>query len=77
MDQAINSSRAIERVQGAPPIAEIPRIETVQDRKHERNIRLWGLLIAPLVLIVLLALVHFLWMNLDILWYVGLRKFGM
>jgi uncharacterized protein involved in exopolysaccharide biosynthesis len=77
MDQAINSPRAVERVQGAPPIAEIPLIETAQDRQHERNVRLWVLLIAPLAVAVILALIHFFWISLDVLWYVGLRRFGM
>ncbi|MEO7385710.1 MAG: hypothetical protein ABIX37_02110 [Gammaproteobacteria bacterium] len=77
MDEAIHSARAIERVQGAPPIAEIPLIETAQDRKHERNTRVGVVLIAPLIVAILLALIHFLWIPLDVLWYVGLRKLGM
>ena len=77
MDQAINSPRAIERVQGAPPIAEIPLIETTEDRKHDRNVRVGVLLIVPVVFALILLLVHFLWIPLDILWYVGLRRLGM
>jgi len=77
MDEAIHSSRAIERVQGAPPIAEIPLIETAEDRKNERNVRVGALVIAPLAIAIILALIHFFWIPLDILWYVGLRKFGM
>ncbi len=77
MDEAIHSARAIERVQGAPPIAEIPRIETAQDRKQERNVRVGVLLIAPVAIAAILALIHFLWIPLDILWYVGLRRLGM
>lgn len=77
MDEAIHSARAVERVQGAPPIAEIPLIETARDRKSERNVRVGALLIAPVVIAIILALIHFLWIPLDILWYVGLRKFGM
>ncbi len=77
MDEAIHSARAIERVQGAPPIAEIPLIETAQDRKQERNVRVGVLLIAPVALAAVLALVHFFWIPLDVLWYVGLRRLGM
>ena len=77
MDEAIHSARAIERVQGAPPIAEIPLIETAQDRKTERNVRVGALLITPVVVAVILALIHFFWIHLDVLWYVGLRKLGM
>lgn len=76
MDGSITSARALERVQGAPPIAEIPLIETAEDHKHVRKIRIGALLIAPAVLAVLLLLVHFLVIPLDVLWYVLLRKFG-
>ncbi len=77
MDEAIHSARAIERVQGAPPIAEIPLIETAEDRKKERNARVGVLLIAPVIVAIILALIHFLWIPLDVLWYVGLRRLGM
>ncbi len=77
MDAAINSPRAVEAVQGAPPIAEIPRIDTAEDRVHDRNIRVGALLVAPAVVAVVLILVHFLWIPIDVLWYVGLRKLGM
>lgn len=77
MDEAIHSARAIERVQGAPPIAEIPLIETAEDRKKERNTRVGVLLITPVIVGIILALIHFLWIPLDVLWYVGLRRLGM
>jgi uncharacterized protein involved in exopolysaccharide biosynthesis len=76
MDGSITSARALERVQGAPPIAEIPLIETAEDHKHVRKVRIGVLLVAPIVLVVLLALVHFFFIKLDVLWYVLLRKFG-
>jgi len=64
-------------VQGAPPIAEIPLIETAADRKSERNVRVGVLLIAPVIVAIILALVHFFFIPLDVLWYVGLRRLGM
>jgi uncharacterized protein involved in exopolysaccharide biosynthesis len=76
IDGSITSARALERVQGAPPIAEIPLIETAEDHKHVRKVRIGALLIAPAVLVVLMLLVHFLVIKLDVLWYVLLRKFG-
>ncbi|MBL8198239.1 MAG: hypothetical protein JNJ67_04830 [Chromatiales bacterium] len=76
IDGSITSARALERVQGAPPIAEIPLIETAEDHKHVRKIRIGALLVAPMVAVVLLLLVHFFFIKLDVLWYVLLRKFG-
>ena len=77
MDESIHSSRAVERVQGAPPIAEIPLIETSQDRRAQRNMRLVLMFVVPALIAVALVLVHFFVMKLDVLWYVGLRRFGM
>lgn len=77
MDQSITSARAVERVQGAPPIAEIPRIETTEDRVHSRNVKLGALVVAPAALLVVLLLIHFLWINLDVAWYVFMRRFGL
>jgi len=77
MDSSINSARAVERVQGTPPIAEIPLIRNRVDVTHRRNLRLGMLVVVPLVGIVLAALVHFFVINLDVLWYVALRRLGM
>jgi uncharacterized protein involved in exopolysaccharide biosynthesis len=77
MDGSINSGRAIERVQGSAPIAEIPLIQTTIDKSHKRNVRLGVLVAAPIVVAVLALLVHFFWINLDVAWYVVVRRLGM
>ncbi|MCC7258123.1 MAG: hypothetical protein IT486_07095 [Gammaproteobacteria bacterium] len=77
LDGSINSARGIERVQGSPPLAEIPLIQNSLDRTHKRNVRLSLLVIAPVVLAILAVLVHFFLVNLDVLWYVALRRLGM
>jgi uncharacterized protein involved in exopolysaccharide biosynthesis len=77
MDESVTSARALERVQGAPPIAEIPVIENEEDRRHDSRVKLTALVIAPVVVVVALLLVHFLFIPLDVLWYVALRRLGM
>jgi uncharacterized protein involved in exopolysaccharide biosynthesis len=77
MDRSINSARAIERVQGFPPIAEIPLIETVGDRSHRRNVTVASLVVVPVMIAIIAVLVHFLVEPLDVLWYVALRRLGM
>ncbi len=77
MDSSINSARAVERVQGAPPLAEIPLIQTATDKSHRRNVRLSALVVAPVILAVAAVLVHFFVISLDVLWYVALRRLGM
>jgi uncharacterized protein involved in exopolysaccharide biosynthesis len=77
MDSSINSARAVERVQGSPPLAEIPLIQTATDRTHKRNVRLSALVIAPVIVAIIAVAVHFLVVPLDVLWYVALRRLGM
>jgi uncharacterized protein involved in exopolysaccharide biosynthesis len=77
MDSSLHSARAIERVQGTPPIAEIPLIQTAVDNTRKRNVRVSALVVAPVVLAIAAVAVHFLVINLDVLWYVALRRLGM
>jgi uncharacterized protein involved in exopolysaccharide biosynthesis len=77
MDSSINSARAVERVQGFPPIAEIPVIETAMDRSHRRTVQVTSLIVVPVVLAIVAVLVHLLVVPLDVLWYVGMRRLGM
>jgi polysaccharide biosynthesis transport protein len=77
MDGSINSARAVERVQGSPPLAEIPLIQNNTDIVQKRKIRLSVLVIAPLVLAAAALAVHFFVANLDVLWYVIMRRMGM
>lgn len=77
MDSSITSARAVERVQGVPPIAEIPVIETAEDRSHRRSVQVTSLIVVPVVLAIMAVLVHFLVVPLDVLWYVALRRLGM
>jgi hypothetical protein len=77
MDSSINSGRAIERVQGSPPLAEIPLIQNTMDVSRKRKLRLSVLVVAPVVLAIGAVAVHFFLINLDVLWYVALRRLGM
>ena len=77
MDGSINSARAVERVQGSPPLAEIPLIQNTTDVVQKRKLRISVLVIAPLLLVALALAVHFFVANLDVLWYVVIRRMGM
>lgn len=77
MDGSINSARAIERVAGAPPLAEIPLIQNAGDVSHKRRTRVTTLVAVPAALAVVALLVHFFVINLDVAWYVALHKLGM
>lgn len=77
MDGSINSARAVERVAGVPPLAEIPLIRNSADVSSKRRIKLTTLIAVPAALAVVAVLVHFFLINLDVAWYVALRKLGM
>jgi uncharacterized protein involved in exopolysaccharide biosynthesis len=76
MDSSINSARAVERVQGAPPIAEIPVIETATDRSHRRKIQIASLVVVPVAIGIVALGAHLFVAPLDVLWYVVLRRLG-
>lgn len=77
LDGSVNSARAVERLQGSPPLAEIPLIENSVDHSQKRKVRLTALVVAPAVLAVVAILIHFFIINLDVAWYVALRRLGM
>ena len=77
MDQAIRGARSVERIFGAPPIAEIPLITTAADVAQGRRTQFAALIIAPVVIALILLAVHFLFMPLDVLWYVAVRRLGL
>jgi len=76
MDRAVLGAKSIQRVFGAPPIAEIPLIVTVDDRGRTRRFRLVFLIGIPLLIIVALALFHVLVRPLDVFWYIAMRRLG-
>jgi len=76
LDGSINSARAVERVAGAPPLAEIPLIQNASDIGRKRRVKLTTLVAVPAALAVVAVLVHFFIINLDVAWYVALRKLG-
>lgn len=77
LDKSINGARALERIQGMPPIAEIPVIETAADHSHAVRVKVLALIIVPAIIVVAAAAVHFAVIPLDVLWYVALRRFGL
>lgn len=77
-DQSIRSARTLESVLGFPPLVSVPYITTPEEEKRNApSRRLYmtiGLGLAGLV--VLLALIHFFYKPLDVMWYVVLNKLG-
>jgi uncharacterized protein involved in exopolysaccharide biosynthesis len=76
IDGVITGGKSIQRIFGAPPIAEIPLIITAADLDKMRNLRLLFYIAVPISFVVVLAIFHFVFMPLDVFWYVALRRLG-
>jgi succinoglycan biosynthesis transport protein ExoP len=76
MDRTIRGANSVTALLNVAPLAGIPYIATVTDKKR-RTGKLIALILAVVVIIVGgLAAVHYLKAPLDVIWYVVLRKFG-
>ncbi len=77
LDHSIRGRKALAAIQGAPPIAEIPLIRTDQEITRSRR---WRLLVAigiPMAIVLAASAWHYTVMNLDVLWFVALRRLGL
>lgn len=74
IDGRVRGSRDLAGLVGVPPLAVIPWVELEEDRKSRRG--KWRIWLAGAVagLLTLLALIHFLYRPLDVLWSVVLRR---
>jgi hypothetical protein len=77
LDHSVHTARALGLLSQAPPLAVIPYMPNEEDRK--RSVRMKRRLIGGGVglLIVSLMAVHFLWLPLDVIWFMILRKIGL
>lgn len=74
IDGRVRGSGDLAGLVGVPPLAVIPWVELEEDRKSRRG--KWRIWLAGAVagLLTLLALIHFLYRPLDVLWSVVLRR---
>jgi uncharacterized protein involved in exopolysaccharide biosynthesis len=77
LDHSIRGSKMLDSIQGAPPIAEIPFIVTLDEVAHARRIRVFTMAGAPVAILLIVVSVHFMLQPLDVLWYVVMRRLGM
>lgn len=75
-DATVRGARGVTALITIPPLAAIPNIETAADRRR-RRLRQAGTVAAISVTIgSAIALVHFFFMPLDVLWYALQRRLG-
>jgi uncharacterized protein involved in exopolysaccharide biosynthesis len=76
MDLGIYGSKGVMAITSESPLAVIPYIETSEDRKNSDVKKYIFVIGAITILIITLILCHFLFMPLDVVIYILIRKLG-
>ena len=74
MDDAIRGSKSLIAAVGAGPLAEIPYLQNAAEITGQKRKFAAGTLAMVSALVLALAMAHFFWKPLDVLWYKALRK---
>ena len=74
MDNSVRGARAVESLLEAPPLSVIPYLHNGEDIARAKRTRKIVLITLASSLVLFLAMVHFFWTPLDVLWFRGLRK---
>lgn len=77
LDRSIRTADQLMRVMGAMPLAVVPFMPNGDDLVRERARRVRMHLAGVAVLMVAIALIHWLVMPLDVLWFSTLRRIGL
>ena len=67
-DDAVHGSRGVAAIFGAPPLATIPHIDNLADRRRTRRRRATTWIVGIALGVAVLAVVHWYWLPLDSLW---------
>lgn len=68
MDRTLHGAKSVARLLQAPPLSVIPYIENRRDQKQKRAKRVLAVVAPVLLLLITLALIHFFWMPINLLW---------
>lgn len=74
LDSSVRNRRDLEALLQMPPLAVLPLIETLADRKARKRRRQYALASALGAAIVAIVAIHLFYRPLDVLWQVALRR---
>ncbi len=74
LDTSIRGFQDLEAILGVPPLAILPVIETNAERALRARRKMYALIGGGVGVLVLLILINFLYLPLDVLWHVGMRR---
>lgn len=77
VDGTVSSARAVTALLEMPPLAGIPYIETDEDRRRRKVKRLTVIVAVSAAVAGIIALTHFFYMPLDVLWYAAQHRLGL
>ena len=76
LDQTMHSAQAVQKYLGSPPLATIPHIATSVENSKRRRLQIVTAAVGLILVVSAAVAVHMVYMPLDVLWYVALRKLG-
>ncbi len=74
MDSSVRSAHGMANLIGAPPLSVIPYMNNSEDVARAEKTRKLAIAGFAGGFILVVALIHFLWIPLDVLWFKGLRR---
>ncbi len=77
MSDSIKGSQGLIAVTGAPPLVVVPYIETEDNRKSKRNLRILMVIILLGLVAATAAAFHYFYYPLDVVWFIIQRKLGL
>jgi len=77
LDSSLRGNKALEKVTGFEPLVVIPYIKTKEDLARTQKNKIIFLSVIFILFIVSIALVHFLYKPLDIIWFKVLHRISM
>jgi uncharacterized protein involved in exopolysaccharide biosynthesis len=74
LDDAVHGSRSIVMTVGAAPLAAIPYLANDIENRQRKRRAVTGAAATAAAIVIAIAMLHFFWKPLDVLWYKALRK---
>lgn len=76
LDGSVRGRRAIQHLVGESPLVAIPYYKTDSERSRDARYRVRAIVAFLVAVICVLAMMHFLWKPLDVIWFVFLHRIG-
>ena len=76
LDGSVRGLRAVQNIVGESPLVAIPYHKTDSERSRDARYRVRAMVAFVVAVLCVLAMIHFLWKPLDVIWFVLLHRLG-